>query len=817
MKTLFDSAQRVAEAVLEPLCEATRKLFKPARLLASDRLRVALNADGRNFVVKAYATNSVTGRETFASHVAATGWVARVPERKSLGIGEWELAGTDFTALVMNAVWPADRLEFEPDAKLMYEYLLARFLKQTLNAKERAIFQADPKKWAASWENKYIDHPKLPLANFQHVGLNTCMNEEAAALFMEQGTGKTPIVISRICNEAAAGVAPAAVASKTRDLVADAERQATEKVKELEDEAKEKALRFAAKLKERVERQAAHVNAVLKVRLYHALKHATGEVLGTSDAKRVEGVSDQAADAMLKGLAEQNKEQALERARLRALAYAEKVAASARDVGEAFTTEVTRLADGRVAELRAASKNDRMYRVFIVCPKNVRVNWREEFIRFATVPGKVAVLRGGQLTRAKLLVEAFQAEDGCKWTAVVASYETVRRSWNAIKMIEWDLVVLDESHYIKRASTQRFKTMIKLRELANQRMVLTGTPITNTMLDLWAQLEFLGDGLSGFRSWQNFKTYYGKWERRQHGNVLVGYKNVPLMQERLTRLAYLIRKEQALPELPEKLFDVHEVEMSKEQRDYYLKIRTQLLVEIETEMAEAEADGRVLTVNNVLTRMLRLAQVTSGFITWDAQYSDDGDEISARVVDRIDPNPKVEALVELLKAEGPKEKAIVWACWVQDIKTIRARLEQEGIDCVTFYGATKDADREEAVRRFNEDPACRVFVGNPAAGGVGLNLVGYDYWNDPPSQDTRASHEIYFSQNWSPTARSQSEDRAHRRGTRGNVRITDLVVPGTIDEEIRTRVLGKHMRAYEIQDVRAIMNRLLETDPEIGD
>jgi len=118
------------------------------------------------------------------------------------------------------------------------------------------------------------------------------------------------------------------------------------------------------------------------------------------------------------------------------------------------------------------------------------------------------------------------------------------------------------------------------------------------------------------------------------------------------------------------------------------------------------------------------------------------------------------------------------------------------------------------------DPDCSVFIGNPAAGGVGLNLLGYDYRQQSNREDARltnCNHEVYYSQNWSLTARAQSEDRAHRTGTRKSVRITDLCIPGSIDEEIRVAVMGKIKTANKIQDVRHILEKILNPAIEDGD
>ncbi len=654
--TTQETARKVAQRLIEPLCSATEQIFAPMNIRSSDRLHVKLNEDGNHFLLE---TRDVV-ENNFPSWDAARRFYRRIPEKKQNGYSGWSTGATDITAIIINHFWPREQIIFSEEAEMVFDFLLTRFIMQCELAKVRSEHKVAG---TVPEMHDMLDCEELPLADYQLRALLSCYKQEAFALFMEQGTGKTPIVINRICNEA-------------RTL-----------------------------------------------------------------------------------------------------------------------------------------KEKRLYRALIVCPKNVRSNWRNEFVRFATVPGKVIVLRGGELDRVKSLVEAVQEEDDCEWSAVVCSYESIARTWSAFRIMEWDLCVLDESHFIKSTHTKRFKKMLQLRPLCKQRMCLTGTPITNSLLDLYAQFEFLGEGLSGFVKWEKFRSYYGKYRKLDQRNVLVGYKNVPLIQERLVRQSFMVTKAEALPDLPEKMPDVVEVTMTSEQRELYSKVRNQLAVEIEDEMNRAE--NKQLVINNVLTKLLRLAQITSGFITWDAQYSDEGDVVKDKEIDRIDPNPKLITLIELLKEKGPCDKTIVWACWIQDIKSIRAACEMEGIDCVTYYGGTSDKDRDIAERRFNGDPTCSVFIGNPTAGGTGLNLRGYDPDNlDDPCN---CNHVIYYSQGWSMTARAQSEDRSHRRGTRVPVRYTDLCVPGTIDEEIRARVTMKRISAMQIQDVRNIVSRILDTDPTNGE
>lgn len=463
----------------------------------------------------------------------------------------------------------------------------------------------------------------------------------------------------------------------------------------------------------------------------------------------------------------------------------------------------------------------RMMRVLIVCPKQVRLNWQSEFEKFATVAGKVTIIRGGKLKRTQLLTHAIRQEEDCAFTAMVVNYETATNDIETISLIPWDLVILDESHYIKSARSKRGKTIVNdLRDVADRRMELTGTPIANTIFDFFAQAEFLGQGLSGFKTIQTFKAFHGKFENRGHRGgyeKLLGYDNVPLFQERLARVSFRITKKEAGLQLPDKVRDIIEVDMTPLQNEIYAKVAESIAVEIESGRGKGE-----MTVEHILTRLLRLAQITSGFVRFDSVKDPDTGMILKDGYSQPirGNNPKLDAMIELIKAdfaEDPNKKIVIWACFVQDLVAIGARLDKEGIRHGLYYGATSDADREKFVTDFNNDPDFKVLVGNPATMAEGLNLLGYN--PDLPEDEqqiTYCGREIFFSTNWSMIQRAQAEDRAHRRGTKMPVQITDLVCPNTIDETIRHRVTSKVENATRLQDISNILNEVLHINLDLG-
>lgn len=666
--------------VLEPLSKATESSLKPVRIFSHEFLEINTDEENRKFIVKAVCYYD--GRRTShppSVHAAET-WLKRIPEchPHPSRDGRMILAGTDFTALVISHQWPEEQIVFlSEQAKILYTYLLTRFLMQTRNGILSADFKLNKK--VPEMPPGYIEHPdpKLRLADFQKTAFALSYRQEHFCLFMQQGTGKTPTVIARICAEA---------------------RQA-------------------------------------------------------------------------------------------------------------------RL--GKIG-------NPHMYKVLIVCPRQARGNWENEISRFAVVAGKVSVLRGGVHRRIKGVVEAIRDESDCEFGACICSYETVNNTWDAIGLVPWDLVVFDESHYLKNKQALRSKAARKLRDTTGQRMILTGTPIVNHVIDLWAQWETLGDGVSGFQSSEKFRKFYSKLEDDKGKSGLervIGAKNLPLIQERLARIAFSISKKEAGLNLPDKVYDVCEVTMTKKQMEYYKQVQEQLALEIEADELEAESTGKRLSVEHILTKMLRLAQITSGHVKWDPITNSAGEVIDYKTVEQIDrKNPKVEEVINMIiedELNDPNSKTIIWATFVPDIEVLIKEFNARNIKHVTYYGAVKDADRELAVKTFNNDPTCKVMIANPLSAAEALNLLGYD-WDNPtgPKLETYTGHAVFFSQGWSPVQRSQAEDRAHRRGMRGNLRVTDLVIPGTIDEEIRARVQGKLTSAGEVQDIKELLQRLLKTELE---
>jgi hypothetical protein len=597
---------------MRALSDATAGLLKPMRLLPSDRLFIDLDETRRYFITYTKADGGIG----WPSNDARVGWYSRVPERKQLENGHWKLAATDYTAEIINAVWPANQIEWLCDlAQATYGTLLLSTTLQDDNAEIYARFKEN----GAVPQHNLAMHPDFPLTPYQQVVAYCACRSEGYGELMEQGTGKTAPVITKICT--------------------------------------------------------------------HALE---------------------------------------------------------------------------------SQYDSSPYMAIIICPKNVRTNWLREFERFATVAGEVNIIKGGKLDRHAQIIEAFVPKPDCRYSVIVMSYQALQRDIDFISNFQFDLAVADEAHNLASVKTKQHKAAMILRNISKCRMPLTGTPMANTPLDLYALFEFMGDGWSGFASWENFKNFYGVYASPDGDSYkkLVAIQNTPFMKERLARTSFIIRLEEAIPNLPPMLPDTYEVEMSGRQAEVYEALATQLAYEIENELDSSQ--NASITVNHVLTKLLRLAQVACGFVKYDEVVNPNTLEVLRESrIEFFNPNPKIDGLLDLLQGKNENQKTIIWSTFVPCIKVISEKFTQLGLPHVTFYGDTSDDARLEAERRFNCDVDCRLLIGNPAAGGSGLNLLGY-----PPHGGDN--------------------------------------VP-TKDEEIRIRVQKKSHTAFELTDIREILGNVLKS------
>ena len=316
-------------------------------------------------------------------------------------------------------------------------------------------------------------------------------------------------------------------------------------------------------------------------------------------------------------------------------------------------------------------------------------------------------------------------------------------------------MVVDESTTIKNRRAKRTKALCAVGRGAVYRRILTGSPVTRSPLDLFSQMAFLDPKILGFSSYYAFQGRYSIVSRRTMGahsfNQVVGFRRLDELTEKLSEHSYRVKKEDCL-DLPDKVYTKREIALTPEQKRAYDQMKKLALARLDS--------GELSTTKNVLTQIMRLQQICCGNLT------DDEGEIHTL------PSNRIKELLDL--CEEVQGKAIIWATWTMDIRSIADALrDRYGVQAVaTLHGETPDSDRQQIVENFQDRQSeLRFLVGHPKTGGYGLTL-------------TAASTVIYYSNSYDLELRVQSEDRAHRIGQTNKVTYVDLIVPGTIDEKI---------------------------------
>jgi superfamily II DNA or RNA helicase len=376
----------------------------------------------------------------------------------------------------------------------------------------------------------------------------------------------------------------------------------------------------------------------------------------------------------------------------------------------------------------------------IVCPTSLVFNWVAEAKKF-TPELKILALHGPE--RHARFGE-IAAND-----VVVTSYALIRRDAEKYRGLEFDTVALDEAQHIKNRQTQNAQAVKAVR--ARHRMVLTGTPLENSVLDLWSIFDFLMPGYLGTA--KDFRERYElpiAREKNAEAQARLARRLRPFMLRRLKR--------DVAADLPAKLEQVAFCELTPDQRGVYQQVieagRKEVL---EAVGAQGIAKSRMV----VLTALLRLRQVCC--------------DLRLLKLDNVKPakaSGKLDLFAELLEEviDGG-HRVLVFSQFVGMLALLKERLAAEKIEFCYLDGST--TDRGAVVEQFQKNEAIPVFLISLKAGGVGLNLTGADT-------------VIHFDPWWNPAVEDQATDRAHRIGQTKVVTSYKLITRDTVEEKILT-------------------------------
>ena len=412
--------------------------------------------------------------------------------------------------------------------------------------------------------------------------------------------------------------------------------------------------------------------------------------------------------------------------------------------------------------------------LLIVAPKGVVGTWYDQelpthlpkHIENVTILWQANITKGQQ----EKLSTLFETETALHILIMnVEALSTTKGTDFALKFINSHntLMAIDESTTIKNPSAKRTKNILNLSTKTKYRRIMTGSPVTKNPLDLFSQCYFLDPFHLEHESYYSFRTRYAIMKTAHISGrsiqLVSGFKNLGELSDKLKPFSYRVLKEDCL-DLPDKIFIKRQITLSPDQRKLYEQMRKEAL---------AVLNGKQVTTVNALTQLMRLHQITCGHFT-----ADDGSTQAIK-------NNRIDELMNVLdEIEG---KAIIWAHYQYDIKNIIkevVKVHGPG-SIVDYYGLTPQSERQDNIKKFQEDDKCRFLVGTTQTGGYGITL-------------TAANTVIYYSNGYDLEKRLQSEDRAHRIGQKKSVTYVDILTDKTVDEKIVKSLRKKINIASEV-------------------
>lgn len=374
----------------------------------------------------------------------------------------------------------------------------------------------------------------------------------------------------------------------------------------------------------------------------------------------------------------------------------------------------------------------------IVCPTSLLYNWKEEFSKF-NPKLKVMVVDGTPSQRKKIIDEVQEVD------VIITSYTLLQKDIDIYKKICFAYLILDEAQHIKNRGTRNAKSVKMVS--AEHRLILSGTPIENSLEELWSLFDFL---MPGFLS--QYDRFVEKYIRVS-GTEQV--KNLDYLRKKVAPFILRRMKSDVLDDLPPVSEITYHCQLTEGQMQLYRSYAQSARDEL---VRLVERDGFDRVQIHVLATLTRLKQICCH------------PAIFAKETPEIGDSAKYDMLVDLLQTlvEG-KHKTVIFSQYTRMLQIMRDDFEKKGIRFSYLDGSTKN--RMEVVKNFNEDESTSVFLVSLKAGGTGLNLV---------SADTVIHYDIW----WNPAVESQATDRVHRLGQKRSVSCYKLITLGTIEEKI---------------------------------
>lgn len=405
-------------------------------------------------------------------------------------------------------------------------------------------------------------------------------------------------------------------------------------------------------------------------------------------------------------------------------------------------------------------------RLIVICPNSFKGGWVAEANTIGFKPPIFVYT-----PKSVQLMHKFAKFHAGRKFVIVVNYESMRTPEVSNFLVKLggagSMICADESIYLKNPQSATTKVGLMLAKAFEYRRILSGKPITQGPHDLWGQLRFIGllDGINFFSFRNRFCAMGGYM-----GKKIVGAMNEEHLKEIMNPHVFKARKVD-WTDLPEKIYTTREITLPTELRKPYEEMQEEFLTEIH---------GTVVTADQIITKLIKMAQIQSGFVI--------DEEGKVHELVPVSANPKLQVMLEIMEQEV-EGKAIIGCVHKHSVDMVKRAFSKYNPAWLT--GGMKTEEIEEQKRRFNEDPTCRVFVANIHATKYGHTLLG--------DAENRCATTMFFENVYSLDARSQFEDRNHRHGQDRGVLYLDFV--GTdLDRQIIKALQRKEDLAARLLD-----------------
>lgn len=400
----------------------------------------------------------------------------------------------------------------------------------------------------------------------------------------------------------------------------------------------------------------------------------------------------------------------------------------------------------------AKHKGDKIDRVIWIAPTSLKATVAHEIEKHVREP---SVYVFDDKTTPKRIPDAFWYVVGVE---AVGSSDRVVLSLASL-ITSKTMLILDESSYIKNHYAKRTRRLTKLAVKARYRYILTGTPISQGLEDIYSQMTFLSPKILGYNSFYAFARRHLEYSDKYPG-MIVSTHNTGYLAAKIAPYIYQVTKDECL-DLPEKIFERRSLRLTRKQRDAYAQAKDELLFSLDI------ADDDYIQWQYAIFQLFTvLQQIISGF--WHRTDPETGAKTLLEF-----PHDRLAVLHQTLADIPPDAKVIIWVRYLYSLREIAASLD----DACLLYGDLDETEREAELKRFRCGSS-RYLIATQGTGGHGLNL-------------TEATYAVYYQNGFKYADRIQSEDRMHRIGQTVKPTYVDLVADGTIDNRIMKAIRDK--------------------------